>query len=90
MVKPPTVHEHHPVHELDTIAPAGSEDLLHVAGGRRDGLFGQHVLSGLGGTDQPSLADAGRQGNIHGIHLVVGQQFLVATEGLRRRGKGSM
>ena len=55
-----------------------------------DGLFGQHVFSGLRRPDQPRLADAGRQGNIHGIHRVAGQQLLVAAEGLRRRIEGNV
>ena len=89
-VQPLAMHEHHAVHELDTVAAAGGEDLLYVAGGGCDRLFGQYMLSSLGSTDQPRLADAGRQGNIHGIHLVAGQQRVVAAEGMWRRVEGSM
>ena len=72
--RPPlAVHEHHPVHELDAVATAGGKDFLHVACRGGNGLFGQHVLSGLRRPDQPRLADTGRQGNIHGIHRVAGQ-----------------
>ena len=50
-VKPATVHEHHPVHELHAVAPTGGKNLLHIAGSGPHGLLGQHVFPCLGRAD---------------------------------------
>ena len=89
-LQPPAVHEHHAVHELDAALPARRENLPHVLGCDADRLFHEHVFSRFRRADHPRLANPCRQGDVHGIHGVAGQQFFVAAASERRRIKGSV
>ena len=71
-VQPPAVHEHHPVHQLHAVTPAGFDDFPHFGGGAPHRLFHQHVLSGFRRADRPLAANHRRQRDIHGVHRVAG------------------
>ena len=81
--------EHHAVHELHPLAPAGLQHLLQLRHAAGAGLFTNHVLSGRSGSQYPLPPQPRGQRNIDGIHFTRCQQVLVRAEcfggGLHRR-----
>ena len=53
------MHEHDSVHELNLVSSTGLEHLFDVAGRHAAWLFDEHMLSRLGGPDDPIFADGG-------------------------------
>jgi len=54
--KTAAVHEHHAVHELHAVTPAGSEHVFQIRHAACARLFTDHVLAGRGGSHYPFLA----------------------------------
>lgn len=75
------VIEHDAVHELDLVVFAGFDHFDEVSEGGRAGLFAEHVFAGLGGADDPFLAQAGGEGNVDGIDFGVGEDGFVSFHG---------
>lgn len=74
------VIEHHAVHELDLVGFAGFDHFDEVIEGGRARLFAEDVFAGLGGADDPFLAQAGGEGNVDGVDFRVGEDGLVSFD----------
>eukprot|EP00268_Persea_americana_P032075 TRINITY_DN3140_c0_g1_i4.p2 TRINITY_DN3140_c0_g1~~TRINITY_DN3140_c0_g1_i4.p2 ORF type:complete len:122 (+),score=4.33 TRINITY_DN3140_c0_g1_i4:230-595(+) len=81
------MHPHGPVHELHSIRIAHLQDpvqLSHVQGSR---LLKQHVLLLLRGLHRPPHVQARWERHVHGVHLRVVEDGLVAAVDLHGFGE---
>src|SRR5262249_16931354 len=83
--QPLAVHEHDAIHELHTVLPAGVEHGTDIGAAEAARFLAQNVLARPGCLEDPLLADAGGQRDVHRIHIPPVEQFLVtsARDGLR-------
>ena len=74
------MHEHNPVHELDVVAFANSQDLLQIQCGQRSGFLSEYMLASFRSSDNPLLAQSGRKWNVDRIDVFAIQQCLVTLD----------
>ncbi len=63
----------------------GMEDRVDLEGRKREGLFDQHMLAGLGCLDCPFGVAGVGDGDIDGIDFGIGQQSVIAVHDARAR-----
>jgi len=81
------VHPHGTVHELHPIRFARCDYLIKLSNIKSNWLLKQHVLLLAGGEHGPAHVQAGRERQVHGVHLGVVEDGLVGTVHLRAGGE---
>ena len=81
------MHEHHTVHELDAVLPAGVRHLSNVGEVHAARLLADNVFARRRRTQNPFLAQADGQRNVNGVHVRRIEQFLITAERGRLGGK---
>ena len=63
------VHEHHAIHELHAIVPAGLDHFANVGHGIAAGFFAQNMFARLGSAQHPLFAQAGRDRDVNRVNI---------------------
>ena len=82
------MHEHHAVHELDTVGLTRPSHLSDFSFRNTAGFLTEDVLPGFRRLDDPWPTQGRRQRHINRINLVAAQKLFVAPHGSRSRIEG--